>query len=238
MMTPLQPPQRIRPQRGFGLLETLVGMSMGLLAVATVAQLLQAAQVSQAQLLAQMELDADGRQQLAAMAQQLLQAGSASLTPNTDGSVTLHWPDGRALSTATDASGEPELEIRYAIDTQSAHAGCLWLSREAMGDTSINRYTRGADASLRCRANGYTQPLINQVRQWRLDFAVPRNGGIQWTSDSAAQARAVRVCLHLEGRASPDVPPTVRGCDGRDLPTNGRQQSIQSRTIWLAIAPT
>lgn len=240
-------PWRHGRQRGLGLLDTLVGLVIGLLAVGATLQALHSMQRSQQDMGAQQQLEDDARQLLQSLSQQLAMTGSASWHTEANGNLSLHRAAEPAISIETDPRGQTIITTRYAIAPTAGRAGCLSLSADTLGGTASNRYYLGSDRVLRCSANGYVQPLANEVRQWRWWLALPEGGRLRWHAASStlspqavARTQALRVCVHLQGArstaasASPTHTGATRGCDGRNWPDNGRHQTVQTRTIWLS----
>lgn len=240
-------PGQFGRQNGLGLLDTLVGLVIGLLAVGATLQALHSMQRSQQDMGAQQQLDDDARQLLQSLSQQLAMTGSASWRAEANGNLSLHSAAEPAISIETDQRGQTIITTRYAIAPTAGRAGCLSLSADTLGDTASNRYYLGSDRVLRCSANGYVQPLANEVRQWRWWLALPEDGGLRWHAASStlapqatARTQALRVCVHLQGArskaasANPTHTGATLGCDGRNWPDNGRLQAVHTRTIWLS----
>lgn len=225
----------LRPQGGFGLVELLVGMIIGLLAVAASVQAWSALSVSQSELSRQIELHTQVRQLVSTMATQFQMGASLGLR-NTSGSVTLTGISGNALQ--VDATS---VAVQYAIPLGADNIGCLWRASSGLNGVSHNRYAFDAtEATLRCQANQtLTQPLIDGLRQIQWQLAIASSAGVRWKSVALvedadlARAVAVRVCVHVQGGASPLAPATVISCDGSTAASNGLQQIVHSRTMAL-----
>lgn len=236
-MTPRRPLTSSRQQRGFSLIEVLVGLVIGLLAVAATVQSLHTLQLSQSEQAKAMQLDADARQILQAVAQQLQMAGKHALRASPQGTVRLQGFSGGALG----ISGEQDLLVRYAVSADASHTGCLWHTPTSVGDVSENTYSLGSDQTLRCNSNGNTQPLIDGVRQWRLQLAVASASGLRWLSPTETQTQGLlsrvagaQICIHLEGDASTAAPATVTSCDGSIESGRGRLQVVRKLTVWMS----
>lgn len=225
-------------QRGVGLIEVLIGMVMGLLAIGGALRVWQGLAQAQAEQRQRMVLDAQVRQLLDSMRLQFNMAGSAALVGPAQ-APRVAVPPSAALYFDPAAEG---LGLRYVPPWGASHAGCLWRRRDALAGLNDNLYALKGQ-TLRCRANGLTQPLIDGLRQLQWEVATVSEQRLRWraaaelSSDDWRRARAVRLCIHVQGGAQTAAPGPTRSCDGAWLPSDGRFQSLHRRTMGLRVAP-
>jgi hypothetical protein len=231
-----------RPQHGVSLIEVLLGLVMGLLAMGGALRIWHSLAQAQAEQRQRLVLDGQMRQLLDGMRLQFNMAGSAALSGAPE-APRIAVPDLAAVYAEGDRDA-PELGLRYVPPWGASNAGCLWRRQEALAGLNDNLYGLSRDGqTLRCHANGLTQPLIDGLRQVQWDVAVVDAQRLRWQAaddlppEDWPRVRAVRLCIHVQGGPQTAAPGPWRSCDGATLPSQGRFQTVHRRTMALRVAP-
>lgn len=221
-------------QSGMTLLEVMVGLVIGLLAMASAVQTLNALQMAQAESSQRLSLQADARNTLNNIAREIHMAGSAAWAGRE--TLDLTSPNAPAITIAQ-AHGQATLSARYATPQSASHVGCLWRATAGLGPQVISTYTV-RDNTLRCSVNtGTAQPLMDRVAEFSLAFAVQDANGLRWHSGATTgvqEVRGVALCLHVFSAPVPSAALTAdSGCDHQPIAADGRLHWVERRVISL-----
>jgi type IV pilus assembly protein PilW len=241
MFCPERPPAQPRGgrhQHGITLIEVLVGLVIGLIAVASAVQALSTLQVAQSETTLRLRLQADARQVLNNIAQEIRLAGAAHLTSSASGEARLTDAPYPFIHAATQ-NGQATLSLSYANPSATSNAGCLWRRTSGLGSSVSSLYSV-SEQTLRCNGNGLTQPLIDNVAEFTTRLATQSGLGLQWqNADQANLNRVVgiAVCLHVfSDPVNTAAPSTQTGCDGGPVPADGRLHWVEWRVTSIRSA--
>lgn len=230
-MMPTAPRQA---QSGVTLTEVLVGLVIGLVAVAVAVQTLATLQVTQSETSQRLALQSSVRYVLSNIAREIRHAGSAQLSDSTDHSVVLTPFSPPAVRIDPSTS---ELTLQYATPFASDNVGCLWRQSTTLGPSVTSHYALKG-RSLRCTNNGFTQPLIDGVLEFVTMLAIKTPSGLRWITsnpDPSVQALGLVVCLHVLGPPMQTPQAPVNDCTGQVVVADGRLHVVEHQTTALNI---
>ncbi|MDM0030987.1 prepilin-type N-terminal cleavage/methylation domain-containing protein [Variovorax sp. J22P271] len=236
-----------RRQRGLSLVELLAAMAVGLLVIATAFSTLLLTRSAAAGISALSQLQQQGSHALHLIGQQLRQA--RSLEPWRDDATALYAfaaqpGDAPPPVTGTEgAGGQPDsVSIAYARGRWPAGSGSPrhWAQYDCTGtnveDQDSVRATFSLDAkgNLMCRGVKTSQPVIDNVADFQVDYRVDIGAGFRHMDASAVQkanlwpaVTAVEVCIDLRGdEKGLQAAGAYRGCGGDERPHGGRTHLV------------
>lgn len=233
------PRARRSRQRGVGLIELLVGMTVGLLVIAAAIGTLMISRGTSSSISDISRLQQQGSFALRVIGVQLRQTGSVE--PGLDGQTRL-FAFGAAVPTygATNAAVSGSDGVNSGSDTLSVatmasqglpttqRRDCV--GRAVAAGTRMQAQFRIDGAELKCSAGGTSQALIENVADFQVWYRVATGAGTRIMSatdvETASQwgsVTAVEVCLDLKGdEPTPDPGSTYLDCNGTRSARDGR----------------
>lgn len=260
-LLPGLPPTR-RRVAGWGLIEWLVGLAIGLWLSAAALEALLWVRAAEVELGERLQLGWQARHALDTLGQQLRQAGSTPLRGFDPGlppaQQTVVFADGLdadgggvaapAAVWGLDGGAGPDLiELSHEVAQAGGPADCLGQAPAAGASRVRSRFWLSAGA-LRCLGSGgpSSQPLSNEVEDLQLRYWLrqPQADGLaqqQLRADQVgarwADVDAVEVCLHLAAPAGARRGVAAeagagQGCE-QALPPDGRVHVVLRQTYRL-----
>ncbi len=236
---------RQQRQRGVGLIELLVGMTIGLLVIAAAIGTLAISRGASASISDISELQQQGSFALRVIGRELRQA--ASVEPVRD-ATTLRYTFGAQYPTyaATNASvsgndganGSPDslsvATFASPLLAQTQRRDCIDDAVSAGTKMEATFQVNSTTKSLTCTSNTNTpalaQPVIGNVADFQVRYRVETGGGTKIIDAAAVNAgqlwpsvKAIEVCLDLQGdEPLPDGNSSYANCSGTSTRLNGK----------------
>lgn len=227
-------------QRGVGLIELLVGMTLGLLVIAAAIGTLVVSRGTSSSISDISQLQQQGSFALRAIGVQLRQTGSVE--PGLDTGTKLYafgalFPTYGATSASVNGSegagsGPDTLSIANLASPGLAttqRSDCLGYS-VAPGAKMEARFEVNGNQELVCISGSHTQPLIENVVDFQVAYRVATGTGIQIMNATDVETAAlwgsvvaIEICLDLQGdEPTPDAGSSYLACSGTSTARNGR----------------
>ena len=272
MSTHFPKPLPIRPsQHGATLLELLVGITIGLLTVAVAVGALMVSRGISGTVSEASQLQQQASYAFRVIGQQLRQAGSRQLDPLTtpDVHAKFYAPNdvpvefsGIMPISGKDAPGTTEfaLEVNYQnikeltvlqpTDGEYQIRNCLQEKAEAASvplPMVSNKFKRNTtDGTLVCAGTGAAQPIIQNVKDFTIQYltqatdgtpsAAPTYHYVRATTAGASWLKvyAVQVCLELEGAETIDTAGAkYKKCDGTEVDRGNKLRMVFRNTYHI-----
>lgn len=226
-------------QRGVGLVELLVGMTVGLLVIAAAIGALVVFRGTSSSISDISQLQQQGSFALRVIGVQLRQTGS--LEPSLDAQTRLfafgaalpkYGATNAAVNGSDGASSDPDTLSVATMASQglptTQRRDCL--GRPIAAGVKMQARFRVDGNELKCDAIGASQALIENVADFQVLYRIATGTGTRIMGATSVQAAglwgsvtAIEVCLDLKGdEPTPDVGSTYLNCKGTSTAREGR----------------
>lgn len=229
-----------RQQRGVGLIELMIGMTLGLLVIGAAIGTLVISRATSSSISDISQLQQQGSFALRVIGMQLRQTGS--LEPGLDAGTKLYafgalfptYGTTNAAVNGIDGAGSAPDTLSIATMASQGLAETQRVdcrgAAVAAGVRMQAQFKVNSNNALTCTSNGLTEPLIDDVADFQVGYRVSTGTGIRImnatdvnTGGLWGSVTAVEICLDLQGAETmPDTGTSYLACNGTSTARSGR----------------